>query len=73
MTDFSNVELNVEMMSYTVALPLDEDGTPMYKGDRLIETAPGRWEHPDAIALREYLAAALERELPGLSGGADGI
>jgi len=38
-----------------VILHFDDDGTPTYMGERLTEGPPGRWSHPDAVAIREFL------------------
>jgi hypothetical protein len=50
-----DVKLTVRMESYVIQLPLDEDGTPTYMGERLVEVEPGLWMHPDGIALQGFL------------------
>jgi hypothetical protein len=56
MTDFNDVKTDVGMPAYYVQLPLDEDGTPMVYGERLVEVEPGKWKHPDTILAEEFLS-----------------
>lgn len=52
------IKMDVKMMTALVPIHRDEDGTPMYKGERLVEVEPGRWMTPDAKALMDFLESA---------------
>ena len=52
-------EPEIKVVKHTAWIPvaLDDDGTPLAHGERMIETEPGIWKAPDLVALEEYMAA----------------
>lgn len=59
-------EITVRKMSYPVTVPLDEDGTPLWNGERMVEVGPDEWMTPEAAAflkVAESAKAELDRWL----------
>lgn len=59
--DWSTVKLTAQKMSYYEVVNLDTDGTPLYKGERMAEIAPGQWTsqiEADILAFLERTARA---------------
>jgi hypothetical protein len=53
-------ELDVVKAACWVPVAFDEDGTPMYLGERLVEVEPGQWMTPAAAHLLDYLTAVID-------------
>jgi hypothetical protein len=48
--------MNVRKVEYLVPVALDDDGTPLSHGERMVEVEPGHWKSPTTIALEQFLA-----------------
>lgn len=46
---------DVKKASMVVQLDLDDDGTPLCHGERLVEIKPGTWAHPLVVAVTDFL------------------
>jgi hypothetical protein len=55
MTDWDNVRLTAHKVAYWVPVELDADGTPLEKGERMVEVEPGQWVHPTLAAILKFL------------------
>jgi hypothetical protein len=45
-TDWDNVKITAKKEVAWIRIDFDEDGHPMYMGERLVELRPGYWVHP---------------------------
>jgi len=54
--------LTVRKIGHAVTVQLDTDGTPLWMGERMVETAPGEWMTP-AMADFSRVAAEAARAL----------
>jgi hypothetical protein len=48
-------EITVRKIAYQEVLNLDEDGTPLYKGERMVEIRPGVWTTALEAAVLKFL------------------
>jgi len=48
--------MNVKKVSYVVPVALDEDGTPLSHGERMVEVEPGHWKSAALIQIEEFLS-----------------
>jgi len=46
MTDWDNVKITATKDVAWIHIDYDEDGHPMYMGERMVELRPGYWVHP---------------------------
>jgi len=46
----------VKKMTAWAPTPVDEDGTPLYHGERMVEIRPGEWVTPPLAAALALLA-----------------
>ena len=49
-------DILVRQVSGHAVLPLDDDGTPLHNGERMVEIGPGQWVTPLAAEVLALLA-----------------
>lgn len=53
--------LTVRKMEAIAVVPIDDDGTPLDHGERMIEIEPGRWVSPVIAGALAFLADAIDQ------------
>ena len=56
-------DLTVRKIGHRVTVMLDDDGTPLWMGERMVEVAPGEWMTPaaaDFARVAAELGAAID-------------
>jgi hypothetical protein len=48
--------ITAKKMAYWAPFALDDDGTPLMNGERMVEVSPGQWMDPTFAMILDYLA-----------------
>ncbi|HEY3559644.1 MAG TPA: hypothetical protein VGL05_19380 [Kribbella sp.] len=59
-------DLTVRKIGHTVPVMLDDDGTPLWMGERMVEVAPGEWMTQlgaDLVRITTELGAAIDESM----------
>ena len=63
------MQVDVKKVAYWQPVALDADGTPLLRGERMVEVEPGVWKDPVIVAaenfLRPYVARLMEESGAG--------